>query len=68
MIGEVIKGLVHVDEQTASQISNYTDYIGFRNVLVHKYGKVDHYIVWEKIKDNLDMLEHEIDTLLNKLD
>ena len=68
IIGEAINALARVDEQTASQITNYKDYIGLRNVLVHKYDDIDHYKVWSKIKDGLHILEQEVDSILNKLD
>ena len=68
MFGEIMKAFVYNDEQTASKITKYREYIGFRNILVHQYGNVDHYTVWLKIKDELHIHEREIDALLNKLD
>ena len=67
VIGEVINALARVDEQTANQITTYKDYIGLRNIMVHKYNDVDHYKVWSKIKDELHIFEQEINSLLNKL-
>ena len=64
-IGEAIKGLARIDEQTTSQITNYKDYISFRNVLVHQYRGIDHDIVWSKIEDELYTQKCEIDALLN---
>ena len=34
--------------------SNLRGIVGFRNILVHEYGKIDREIVYRKLKNNLD--------------
>ena len=68
IFGEIINALTRIDKQTASQITKYREYIGFRNILAHQYGdNVNHDIVWSKIKDELSIHEREVDALLDKL-
>ena len=67
-VGEAINALIHTDAQTASQITDYIDFISFRNVLIHQYRKIDHHIVWAKIEKSLPVLQRDVDALLNESD
>jgi uncharacterized protein with HEPN domain len=56
IIGEAIAQLDGVSPETADQISEHRNIIGFRNVLVHGYATLNPETVWNVITDKLGML------------
>lgn len=66
IVGEAIKRLVNLDQDTASRIADYRQIIAFRNVLIHGYDLVDHELVWSTIKNQVPVLLHDVESLLSK--
>ena len=56
IIGEAVNKLAKEDEKLAANISEYKRLIGFRNVLIHGYGDVDDYLVWDLVETKLPVL------------
>ncbi len=64
IIGEAINQLDNVSPETASQISEHRNIIGFRNVLVHGYDSLNPETVWNVIETKLDTLLEQSRALL----
>jgi uncharacterized protein with HEPN domain len=64
IIGEALTRLEKLDVSIASQISEYRQIIGFRNVLVHGYELIDDAIVWTSIQVHLPILKQQVEALL----
>ena len=56
--------LSKVDAATASEITDLSRVVGFRNVLVHGYATVDNLLVWQVFAASLPRLLREVDALL----
>jgi uncharacterized protein with HEPN domain len=56
IIGEAIAQLDGVSPETADQISEHRNIIGFRNVLVHGYDSLNPETVWNVIEAKLAKL------------
>jgi uncharacterized protein with HEPN domain len=67
IIGEALGRLEKLDATLAVQITAYRQVIGFRNVLVHRYGVIDDSIVWQAIQDDLPVLKQQAEALLTAL-
>jgi uncharacterized protein with HEPN domain len=64
IIGEALSQLRKIDAATAQKISDWQAIIGFRNVLIHGYGQVDHAKTWDIVQSELPILRDELDELL----
>ena len=64
IVGEALAQLRALDEATVMRISEYARIIGFRNQVVHGYGKVDDEITWRILQDKLPILRKELEQLL----
>ena len=64
IIGEAVGRLAKSDPATAARISDYSQIISFRNVLIHGYDLIDEAQVWDVIRVNLPTLEAEVSGLL----
>jgi uncharacterized protein with HEPN domain len=64
VIGEALSRLVRVDPATAKKLGDYPQVIGFRNVVVHRYDKVEDAIVWGIIQNELPRLAERTRGLL----
>src|SRR5207248_7785337 len=53
IIGEALSKLRKVDQPTAEKISDWQAIIGFRNVLIHGYGQVDHAKTWDIVQSEI---------------
>jgi uncharacterized protein with HEPN domain len=67
IVGEAFTQLRKIDPTTAEQISDLRAIIGFRNVLIHGYGQVDHAKTWDIVQTEVPILLAEINNLLKKL-
>ncbi|GIK66122.1 MAG: DUF86 domain-containing protein [Chloroflexota bacterium] len=67
VIGEIIKRL---DPTLTSQQPSVTwsDFAGFRDVLIHQYNKIRLDLVWEFANDDLPPLKAAIEAMLQALD
>ena len=52
------------DRETVERISEHWRIIGFRNQIIHGYGKLDVEISWRIIQDKLPILRHQVELLL----
>jgi uncharacterized protein with HEPN domain len=63
IIGEAVNALP-MDFRDSHPDASWRDAIGLRNILVHRYGRVDHEILWTIIHTSLPELMESIRTLL----
>ena len=63
IIGEAVNKLAKEDEELAANISEYKRLIGFRNVLIHGYGDVDDYLVWDLVETKLPVLINNLNSI-----
>jgi len=64
IIGEAMSQLARLDSTLAERIPNYRRVIGFRNLLIHGYDRVDASVVWRVIEQDLPSLRVQISALL----
>ena len=64
IIGEALSQLLRRFPETAVHITQHSEIIAFRNMLVHGYHLVDDSIVWSVIHNDLLVLNHEIESLV----
>jgi uncharacterized protein with HEPN domain len=64
ILGEALSQLRKSDSATAEKITDWQAIIGFRNVLIHGYGQVNHEKTWDVAQTELPVLQHEVDQLL----
>jgi uncharacterized protein with HEPN domain len=67
ILGEAVAQLSKADPRLAAQIPDAGNAIGFRNVLIHGYAKVDSAIVWQAATQSLPKLLSAVDALLKEL-
>ncbi|MCT7984720.1 DUF86 domain-containing protein [Laspinema sp. A4] len=63
IIGEAARAMTIQTHQQYPEI-NWQDIIGFRNLLVHEYFRVDLNIIWKIVLEDLPILKHQINTIL----
>lgn len=68
ILGQALVRLKRFDSETADRISNQEEIIGFRNVLVHEYNRIDPEQVWRTIQNDLPGLRVELETMLEEPD
>jgi uncharacterized protein with HEPN domain len=66
IIGEALSQLRKIDPATVQRITDWQAIIGFRNVLIHGYGQVDHDKTWDIVQTELPVLRLELDELLRE--
>lgn len=66
VIGEIVKRLEPSLTSQQPQIP-WSDYAGFRDVLIHQYDKVLVEIVWESTQNDILPLKQAVETLLANL-
>ncbi len=62
IIGEAVSQLAKHFPDTASQLPNYRQIIGFRNILIHGYADIDHARVWDVIHKDVPSLKKAIES------
>lgn len=67
IVGEALMQAEKLDATLASNIPELRRIVGFRNILVHGYARVDHAIVWGIVEKDLPSLRKEIEGLLTSL-
>jgi uncharacterized protein with HEPN domain len=65
IIGEALSQLAKVDPQIASNVSELSRIIAFRNILVNGYAAIDYDTVWRLIEDKLPELQTNLRMLLS---
>jgi uncharacterized protein with HEPN domain len=66
IIGEALAQLTKIDAPVAARIADHQRIIGFRNVLIHAYSRVNDDAVWEIVLTKLPTLQREVESLLNE--
>ena len=66
IIGEAARTLPKNIRDLEKEI-NWSEWIGFRNLLIHQYPDVKKHIVWQTIKSELSDFQKKITSLKNKL-
>ena len=64
VIGEALSQLAKNSPDLAAEIPHWREAIGFRNVLIHGYAKVDDARVWQVAQVNLPAMAKAVDRLL----
>ena len=64
IIGEALSQLHKLDPSTAESLTDWRAIIGFRNVLIHGYGQVNHNKTWDILQTELPILRRELDAML----
>lgn len=67
IIGEALNQLSKVDAELAARVPGLRQIVGFRNILIHGYARVDDVQVWQAI-DELPELRAVLAALLDDLD
>jgi uncharacterized protein with HEPN domain len=67
IIGEALAQMAKHFPDTQDQFTDIGKFIGFRNILIHRYGNVDTTIVWGAIESSVPALRQEIDASILKL-
>ena len=63
IVGEALRKLSELDPDMVMKIPEYRRIIAFRNVLVHGYASVDHWLVWGIIENKLPALRAAVASL-----
>lgn len=66
IIGEALRQLTREDPETATQISQLRQIVGFRNRIIHGYDTIDDATVWGVIDGHLPALLAEVEVLLQE--
>ncbi len=64
IMGEALNRIRRDEPEILTQIRNHRDIVSFRNILVHGYDTIDDRIVWDVMKEDLDNLIEDADTLI----
>lgn len=67
-VGEAMNQLRHHDPEVAERISDLTQAVAFRNILVHGYNEIDYPTVWRAIQMSLPALRAEVEALFKELE
>src|SRR5437899_2988534 len=62
--GEALTQAEKLEPVVTRSISGFRQIVGFRNILVHGYGIVQHATVWGIVENDLPVLFQEVDALL----
>lgn len=60
IIGEALAQLRKLNSAVAESFTDWRAIIGFRNVLIHGYGQVDHAKTWDIVQSELPILHREL--------
>ncbi len=63
IVGEALRKLAELSPDMAAKIPEYRRIIAFRNVLVHGYASVDHWLVWGMVEHKLPNLRAAVRAL-----
>jgi uncharacterized protein with HEPN domain len=68
IIGEALSQLAKIDPTVAARIPDLRRIIGFRNVLIHGYDRIDAASVWRVIQNDLPPLRTQAAALFAELE
>lgn len=64
IIGEALNRLKKTNPDTANKITDYSQIISFRNILIHGYDVIEDVVVWDVAQEKLPILHDEVVRLL----
>ena len=67
IIGEALVLTLRASPDLGARISHTREIIAFRNILVHAYADIAHEIVWSAVRQDLPVLQQEVQNLLAEL-
>ena len=67
IIGEALTQAAQTFPMDVVQISQYKRFIGFRNILIHRYSTIANEIVWGTIEADLPVLRMQVTSVLEGL-
>ena len=67
IVGEALSQALRSDPSLASQVTDHSRIIAFRNRLIHGYASVSDAVVWGIIEANLPRFRAQVAALLEKL-
>jgi uncharacterized protein with HEPN domain len=65
IIGEALAQVRQLDSTVLDHISENSRIIGFRNQIIHGYGRIDDEITWRIAETKLSVLRKELEALLS---
>ncbi len=65
IIGEALSRIKKIDPSQLENISDVSQIIGFRNVIVHGYDTVSDRISWDALNESIPLLMKEINNKIN---
>lgn len=67
IVGEALSQMLRLAPELADRITSSARIIGFRNQLIHGYGKISNDLVWSVVEGYLPALRQEIEQLLAEI-
>ncbi len=67
IIGEALNRIKNINIELLSNIDNWKEIIGFRNVIIHGYDVIEDEIVWDTVKRNIPELLTQLKRLSESL-
>jgi uncharacterized protein with HEPN domain len=67
IIGEAARALSPELRDRYSDVP-WSEIVGMRNILAHRYFGIDVDIVWSAVEDDLPQLKHQIDLILSEME
>ena len=64
ILGEAMNQLARIDLALAERIPDFRRVIGFRNMLIHAYDRIDAAVVWRVVEHDLPPLRGAVAALL----
>ncbi len=68
IIGEALTQIAHLFPLDVVRITHYKRFIGFRNILIHRYSTIADEIVWGTIELDLPTLKSQVILLMERTD
>ena len=65
IIGEALSQALRLWPQLEESITGSRRIIAFRNRLIHGYASISHDIVWSVLRDDLPLLQSQVERLLD---
>ena len=65
IIGEALSQALRLWPQPEESITGSRRIIAFRNRLIHGYASISHDIVWSVLRDDLPLLQSQVERLLD---
>lgn len=65
VIGEAANNIDQTIINKYPEIS-WSDLIGMRNLMIHQYFRINGKILWDTVKNDLPVLKHQLENLLEK--